>query len=247
MQFALREWWAFVSRPRLWATFLVVVLLFTLTGPLGTILTMNLAERFTYWLVLHGAAWSIAIFCALLADTALNGALHSLLARLIVGSLAAALPIGLAVMLLDRLFLEQPISLTHFLQASAISLPLCLLFCVLTYLTVSREEAGSTVALPRHGSAAEAVNRASPAPAPAAAVSTPLARRLKPENRGALIRLSAEDHYTEVVTESGRELLLIRFADALGELGEADGMQVHRSHWVAVQAVKGFRREQGRS
>lgn len=247
LQFTLREWWGFVRRPRLWATFLVVVLLFAVTGPLGTDISMNAAERFTYWLLLHGFAWSIAIFCALMAGNLLAGRVSSLLARLLAGSLAAALPIGLAVMLLDALFLERPMGLSHLAQAAGISLPLSLLFCVLAYLTVSGEATPGEDARATHPSA-------TPAPAPPgrepdaapSATSVPLARRLKPENRAPLVRLSAEDHYTDVVTAAGRELLLIRFADALQELGAAEGLQVHRSHWVALAAVRGLRRINGR-
>ncbi len=35
------------------------------------------------------------------------------------------------------------------------------------------------------------------------------------------------------MTSRGRELILIRFSDALSELGDTTGTQIHRSHWIA--------------
>ncbi|MBB3160582.1 DNA-binding LytR/AlgR family response regulator [Rhizobium laguerreae] len=70
--------------------------------------------------------------------------------------------------------------------------------------------------------------------------------RLKPENRGSLLRLSVQDHYTEVVTSRGRELVLLRFADALKETAATPGFRVHRSHWVADAHVESLKRGNGR-
>ncbi len=62
----------------------------------------------------------------------------------------------------------------------------------------------------------------------------------------ALIRLSMNDHYVEVETAKGATLILLRFSDALEELGGADGLQVHRSHWGAKDAVESARRDGSR-
>ena len=84
--------------------------------------------------------------------------------------------------------------------------------------------------------------RAEPAgDAPAAILS-----RLPAAKRGRLIRLSAQDHYTEVVTAAGSELILMRLTDAIAETQPTDGLRVHRSHWVAKASVTGSRRKSGR-
>lgn len=70
-------------------------------------------------------------------------------------------------------------------------------------------------------------------------------RRLPLELRGALVRIEAQDHYLKVVTARGSTLILMRLGDAMAELG-GQGVQVHRSHWVARQAVARHRREGGR-
>lgn len=66
-----------------------------------------------------------------------------------------------------------------------------------------------------------------------------LLQRLDHDKRGAVQHLSVNDHYVVVQTEQGQSTLLMRFADALGELDGIDGMRVHRSHWVARVAVAG--------
>lgn len=47
-----------------------------------------------------------------------------------------------------------------------------------------------------------------------------------------VIYLKVDDHYVDVCTSGGSCLLLIRFADAVADLGDL-GMQVHRSYWAA--------------
>ncbi len=69
--------------------------------------------------------------------------------------------------------------------------------------------------------------------------------RLPLEVRGALVRIEAQDHYLNVVTERGNALILMRLSDAMGELA-GRGIQVHRSHWVAPEAVVRHRRDKGR-
>lgn len=70
--------------------------------------------------------------------------------------------------------------------------------------------------------------------------------RLPLELRGPISRLSVQDHYVEVHTDKGRHLLLMRLSDAIGEMAGIDGLQVHRSHWVATGAVRTSVRRDGR-
>lgn len=53
-----------------------------------------------------------------------------------------------------------------------------------------------------------------------------------------LIRVSAQDHYTEVVTTEGTHLLTARFSDCIEQLDAYDGVQTHRSHWVSLKHVR---------
>lgn len=71
-------------------------------------------------------------------------------------------------------------------------------------------------------------------------------KRLPPKLGTNLISLSSQDHYVEVITEKGRELIHMRFTDALHELRDYPGQQIHRSHWIAEHAFGGLTRENGR-
>jgi hypothetical protein len=53
-----------------------------------------------------------------------------------------------------------------------------------------------------------------------------------------LLALEMEDHYVRAHTASGSALILMRMRDAIAELDGLDGLQVHRSWWVARAAVE---------
>jgi DNA-binding LytR/AlgR family response regulator len=70
--------------------------------------------------------------------------------------------------------------------------------------------------------------------------------RLPPRLRGGDIwAVEAEDHYLRLHTSRGQDLILMRLADAVAELAEIEGARVHRSWWVARDAVASIRRREG--
>nr|WP_280890156.1 LytTR family DNA-binding domain-containing protein [Jiella mangrovi] len=98
----------------------------------------------------------------------------------------------------------------------------------------------------REGDAGETpgagTNRDEPSPAGpqdrTTARDNPFLKRLPKRLGTDLHHLSMADHYVEAHTAAGHALVLIRFSDALAELSEIDGLQLHRSHWVARHAVR---------
>ncbi len=88
-----------------------------------------------------------------------------------------------------------------------------------------------------------------PPPDPAAGA-TPEARFLSrlplKYRQAALWAVSSEDHYIRVHTSLGEELILMRLADAVSELKGADGLQVHRSWWIARAGLKDTSRRGGK-
>jgi DNA-binding LytR/AlgR family response regulator len=72
--------------------------------------------------------------------------------------------------------------------------------------------------------------------------------RLSPKLAGAEIyAVEAEDHYLRLHTSLGQDLILMRLADAIGELEGLEGAQTHRSWWVAKGAVVSAERAEGRA
>jgi len=49
--------------------------------------------------------------------------------------------------------------------------------------------------------------------------------------------VQAEDHYIRIYTARGDDLILHRFSDALTELEDVGGLQVHRSWWVSETGI----------
>ena len=86
-----------------------------------------------------------------------------------------------------------------------------------------------------------------PGAAPREPGGAPFLERLAPSLGRELLHLQMRDHYVEAHTAKGSELILLRFSDALREVDRLDGMQVHRSHWVAARAVVGASRRGGRT
>jgi len=70
--------------------------------------------------------------------------------------------------------------------------------------------------------------------------------RLSAKRRGTrLIAIEAEDHYVRIHTDQGSELLTMRFSDALQELAQVHGHQLHRSWWAAGGAIEEVRWQRG--
>ena len=56
--------------------------------------------------------------------------------------------------------------------------------------------------------------------------------------QGSLVCVSAQEHYISVTTTTGKELVRYSFNDAIRDLQKFDGLRTHRSHWVALEAIK---------
>jgi LytTr DNA-binding domain len=63
---------------------------------------------------------------------------------------------------------------------------------------------------------------------------------------GTVYAVSAEDHYLRVHTSLGETMVLMRLADAVRELASLEGLQTHRSWWVARQGLADASRGDGK-
>jgi len=91
--------------------------------------------------------------------------------------------------------------------------------------------------------------RAEPAPTPAAAAPPLVApdgllARAGLTDPTTLQAIEAEDHYCRLHLAGGRSLLVLhRFGDAIREVADLDGAQVHRGAWVSAKGVAGAERD----
>ena len=249
MHLTLRELRARLGSRRLWLAFLSTIALFVLARPFETGERLSPTGLVAFWSVLHALCWSVGILGG--ATVAVLRPQSQLVERVGLTVAITALPIAAIVAGVRAAFLDSPFSAQAVLEVLPISASLTLILAVNA--RVAATPMGDAGGLgPR-----EAPRPAPPPPLPQAApppaVVRPVAaaprilERLSPERRGALRRLSMQDHYVEVATDRGVELVLMRLSDAIAECAPVAGMQVHRSHWVAREAVLAARRDGDRA
>lgn len=249
LQSTLRELQIVVGIGRLWLVFSAVVFLFVVTGPFGTLQFLDLPTRLGYWLIVHGVAWCLALTLVILFDVALERWITQSLTRMMIGAAFAALPIGILLTIINHAFLDTPLSMAKTFENMATALPISLALCLLTWLSLGSPAAASG----RDRKADEEPDLLSPQrPAVPADAEEPAQRpalldRLPAEKRAPVVRLEAQDHYVQIVTRRGAEMVLMRLSDAINEMPDAAGMAVHRSHWIAFEAMEGLEREPGKN
>lgn len=205
--------------PRVVASWFLVTVVMTATGPFATYQQFGTLGRFGYWALVLGVA---VLFCALAFHAAWRlCAAHPFWLRLLLASAlftAVFLPIQWVIMLV----LRGPVMGLERLTLVVAAAPLTV--GMVKYIWLDAD-----------------------APRPCESARPPrILDRVEPEKRGTLLRVSADDHYVELLTDRGKSQILMRFSDAICELDGVEGMQVHRSHWIARDAVRGSHRRNGK-
>lgn len=220
---ALRQVRDQIRGPTTLAVLTSVALILALSGPFGTILSLSLPGRLAYW----GAVVPLTFIAGALGSALVAGLMagRPLWQRLPMISLASALLVWILLMALHSVL---DFSFARLANA-ATELPLLFLMCFLI-------EGTREVIEHQRGSQAPPTEAPPPPPPPR------LLERLPEDLRGDLICLSVKDHYVSVSTSLGMHDLLMRLSDAIAEVEPVEGMQVHRSHWVATGQVTGGRR-----
>lgn len=224
----------------------------TIAGPFGTYEELSVSGRLLYWGVAIlgcGAIMEALLIAALTHPVLRLSAWSRLVAAVLVGSFPAAVLI-LTLEHTLRGYTPTP----HFaLRIWFLVLGVALLVSLVEYRAALRPvrgsaphdakapEAGADAAPPASDNELQAP--AAPGPAPPGAL---FFRALDPALGRSLVSLTKQDHYLQVVTREGEALILKRMADAVAELDGYPGMQIHRSHWVALDAVEAVEREAGR-
>lgn len=194
--------------------FFAATIVLVVIGPFGTYQDFSLAERFVYWTALMiGVGFFMHIIINLLLIHPKTQSIPKL-GRLVIGAALAALPGAAVVEFVNAVF--RPSDITMISLASV--------WWKVTLL-------GSIIG------GIEYVEWTPPAQTTAPQQLTPFHKRLSHETGHDIISLSMQDHYVEVTSTQGKELILMRFSDALDEISNWPGAQVHRSHWVAQKHI----------
>lgn len=238
VQVALRDLQARLRDRRLWIALVALGGVLGLFGPFDTAGALRTLPRIAYWLPVTLVTFTTGIALSALAAAWLRDrGLPGLLAAAIGGAVAGG-PVAGLVLLMNKaalgLPLATPANLTIALTTVSVSAVVAVTVHAITGPAVTADVRAQT----------GPVQTGVPIPtAPPSASHPPaLLARLPLDKRGPLVSLSATDHYTEVTTTRGRDLILIRLADAIAEAAPTPGLQVHRSHWVARDHVTAVRR-----
>ena len=182
---------------------------------------------------LRTAYWLLAVLGSGLAGILLEEAIHARIRgfwrRILLVSFAITPPVTLYIYALNAVMLGLPRRWWLLPQLAWQVLVVMLLLMTLRGLLWRRVVETRTIVMP---------------PLPEAERDFRL--RLSAKRRAArLIAIEAEDHYVRVHTDAGSELLPMRFSEALEELSRAHGYHLHRSWWVAADAIEGVRWTRG--
>lgn len=61
--------------------------------------------------------------------------------------------------------------------------------------------------------------------------------------RGIILSMIAHDHYVQINTDKGSELILMRLSDAVDICESENGIRIHRSAWVSREGIKTLKKE----
>jgi hypothetical protein len=221
------------------ATALALGVFFAVIGPFGTYSDLSPGARYAYWvgLVLVGYLAIVLVAHALAPLWPRLGQVRSLA----VVSFASSLPTAFVVAWAESVLrLSKPVPLS---VMPRVLISVAAIQCVTLLFLTRFQPSWGPLLFQRRQPLAPPPPQAEPAPASVAAPASPFFARIPAPLGRELLALGAEDHYLRVVTARGSDLVLMRMADALRELGDGAGMQVHRSWWVALDAVAEVRRD----
>lgn len=213
----------------------VVGVSFGVMAPFGTAeVAVSMTDRYLYWLIAIMLNWMQAMgSLALMMESPLATRIGLVRLSLMI-AVALSFPASFEILWLNHTLLGSPIgSPAHLAE---VWLDTLVVYALLT-------PSASAFFLPRSQKAVPRVV----VPADTVRSETPLFFERIPRSLGnRLLALGMEDHYLRIYTDLGSDLVLCRFADALRELNTFDGLQVHRSWYVARSAIAEVQRD-GRS
>jgi hypothetical protein len=217
LQLALRELQAVFTSPRVLVGMASVGLILGLSGPFNTLVEFGMAQRIVYWLAMVVLTYGAGQACATFMLAMVGARLNAIWLRVLVTGLICGLPVTLVVLGVNAVAYGARLTINPLeLWADCTGISLAV---VATSMVLVRREPSQLATEP-------------------VAAPPPILERLPHPQRGRLVALSVQDHYVEVFTEKGKTLVLMRLSDAIKETGTVAGLQIHRSHWVALDAVK---------
>ena len=207
-----------LTRPQVLGVLCLSWLLVTIAGPFNTLADLTLPMRALYWGLVVGLTYMVGTVVTQFLGSRLSRRFKTVPLALSMTAIAVSIGVYAVIAALNIIFL--PIWITDPVPAFVVYISVLLIsFSVLLLRQATLGELG----IPPQKQAM-------------------ILERLPLDKRGALISLSVQDHYVDIVTAKGREMVLMRLSDAMREASDVAGMQIHRSHWVALDQITSMQR-----
>lgn len=223
---------------------LILGLLFAVLGPFGSYPALDQPTRYGFWIGLILFGYCCALTAALAADKIGPLAGRHPAIRIILVAVGSAVPVSFATAwALSQVQTGRVVTVEDMpaLFGAVLSVQFALAF-VQNWISGARL-AGNDSGTPSP--------TAEPGPSESAPDVPQRSEKLEPvrfmEHIPAhlgrdLLAVEAVDHYLRIHTRNGAALIHMRMNDAVEQLRGADGLQVHRSWWIARHAVTGQQR-----
>jgi DNA-binding LytR/AlgR family response regulator len=227
-QFTYRELQRLIKSPQFWTGLVAVVLVLAIIGPFSTFENQDFSARLVFWGLMatscYFVGFAVSVFVGRLA---LQAGASDVLSRLI-GGAVSGLPVTIIVWVINKhiygFTMEGRFSfLTLLVSCTIIAMAIAMIIYQITR-AHRPDEVDDTV------------------------VKKPVAflRRMPVGLGREIFSLEAQDHYVNVTTSKGSALVLIRLSDAIAELEGIEGLRIHRSWWVAKDAIIKTTRKNGK-
>ena len=228
MQLAMREWRQ-MGKWRGPISAVGIGLLLGITGPFGSQTAYPTAVKYGFWMVNALVGFGAAVAADRVLPSAAPGRKSA--SRIVAVAAASALPMTFFVAW--TMGVVQPGR-----TFGPVQLLLLYPFVALVQLLIAR-----AIAPDNQVTAAATVDRPDAPPE----YPPEFVARLPAALRRDILALEAEDHYVRVHTLHGSALVLMRLADAVAAIDPRLGLRVHRSWWVAKDAVRALESTAGRA
>ncbi len=255
LQLAIREMHATASSLRFWAGLAAVVLVLAVAAPFDTAAHFTFPTLLVYWGVMAVCTFFVALTTCVAIRSWFSQLGLPALPGSVAGGAVAGFPVTLFVVAFNRVFFDIDPIADHGLGRFFIQ---CTLITIAVFTIFQLVESGANGSARHDGNSnpedsphendvsVGAVDATALPVTQTAIPRTPLHQRL-PGNLGDdIVSLQAQDHYVDVTTTAGHELILMRLVDAERELQALPGLRVHRSWWVAQSHITAVKREGNR-
>lgn len=230
VQLTLRRWAEILHSSRFYAMVAAFVAVGAVFGPFDAGLDLTLWDRLIHSLKINIVCWTIGVLVVVPVRLSLQSMGVPVILAMMLGAFLAV--IATLPFLLQLLIYTAPDEYTV-IYIVELALSVWMLVALITYMLVQHSDSTSSVDI-----GTKTVSSVSPATCSPKDPDRCLLQNKMPQNkRGILYAIVAQDHYVELITDKGSELVLMRLADAIQLCGPEYGLRIHRSAWISAFGI----------